>query len=60
MDSFNFFKGENDKDFNISAMKKYVNEKQEMDKKLESLVAPIIRLGNFKILDACCGIGHLS
>ena len=41
-------------------MKKYVETKQGLDQKLEELITPIIKNNNFKILDACCGIGHLD
>ena len=41
-------------------MKKYVENKQEMDKFLERLITPYIKEKKLKILDACCGIGHLS
>lgn len=54
------FKKEKDKEFVISSMKKYVNEKQEMDKFLEELITPLIKTNSLKILDACCGIGHIS
>jgi len=57
---YTYFDGEKDKEYEINSMKKYVNEKQEMDKFLEKLITPIIRGASLKILDACCGIGHLS
>ena len=31
-----------------------------MDKFLESLITPIIKNQKFRILDACCGIGHID
>jgi len=54
-----YFKGKKDKEFFISSMKKYVNEKQEMDKFLEKLITPFTKANSLKILDACCGIGHI-
>ena len=55
-----YFEGSEDKEFNISEMKKYVNTKQEMDKALEKIISPIIQKEKLKILDACCGIGHIT
>lgn len=57
---YQYFKEKKDKKFVISSMKKYVNEKQEMDKLLESIIMPILAKNNLKILDACCGIGHID
>ena len=48
-----------DKAFNLSEMKKYVENKQELDKFLEKLITPFIENKSLKILDACCGIGHI-
>lgn len=56
---YRYFKGDSDKDFIISSMRKYVKEKQEMDKFLENLISPVIKSKSYKILDACCGIGHI-
>lgn len=52
-------KAERDKEFVIASMKKYVTEKQELDKKLEKLFTPFIKGKSMKILDACCGIRHI-
>jgi len=41
-------------------MQKYFYQKQEMDKVLETLIAPAIQGRSLAVLDACCGIGHLS
>lgn len=41
-------------------MQEYVKNKQELDKFLEDLISPIIINRKLKILDACCGIGHIS
>lgn len=61
MDTKNiYFKGDKDHEFNIASMKKYIGDKQELDKFLEKLVVPIIQNKNLKFLDACCGIGHIS
>ena len=56
---YQFFKGSEDKEFNISKMREYVNTKQEIDKELEKIILPVIQKEKLKILDACCGIGHL-
>ena len=56
---YTYFKGNKDKEFCIASMRKYVDKKQEMDKFLERLIIPIIQDKNLKILDACCGIGHI-
>jgi len=48
-----------DKEHALKSMRKYVIEKQEMDKFLERLITPIISGKSLKILDACCGIGHI-
>lgn len=58
--SYTYYKGEKDKDFYIRSMQKYVHQKQELDKFLETLIAPVLRGRSLEILDACCGIGHLS
>jgi ubiquinone/menaquinone biosynthesis C-methylase UbiE len=57
---YQYFKEEKDKEFVIASMKKYVNEKQEIDKFLEKLISPFLNTKSLKILDACCGIGHIS
>jgi ubiquinone/menaquinone biosynthesis C-methylase UbiE len=54
-----YFEGDSDKQFNIESMKKYVIHKQELDKRLEELIAPIMTGGSPRVADACCGIGHL-
>ncbi|MBI2405086.1 class I SAM-dependent methyltransferase [Candidatus Gottesmanbacteria bacterium] len=45
--------------FAIASMKKYL-KKQEMDKLLEKLIKPVIAGKKLKILDAGCGVGHVS
>ena len=57
---YQYFERDEDKEFNISEMKKYVNTKQEIDKALEKIISPIIQNKKLKILDACCGIGHIT
>jgi SAM-dependent methyltransferase len=47
-----------DADFNIASMRSYIERKPEMDKVLENLLKPLIKPG-LRLLDACCGIGHL-
>jgi ubiquinone/menaquinone biosynthesis C-methylase UbiE len=58
--NYNYFDGEKDKEYNISKMYNYVKDKQEIDKVLEKIISPIIEDKKLKILDACCGIGHIS
>jgi ubiquinone/menaquinone biosynthesis C-methylase UbiE len=58
--NYEYFPDEKDKDFYINSMKKYVETKQGLDQKLEELIIPIIQNNDLKILDACCGIGHLD
>lgn len=53
-----YYKG--DKEFHVSAMRKYAKKKQEIDKLLEKLIAPYIKNKKLKTLDAACGLGHLS
>jgi len=43
-----------------SYMIKYFSKKQEIDKFLEKIITPYIKSKKLKILDACCGIGHIS
>lgn len=57
---YTYFKGDKDKEFEIATMKRYAEQKQEIDKLLEKLITPYIKNKGLKILDACCGIGHLS
>lgn len=54
-----YFNEEADKDFNIASMKKYVDQKQEIDKFFEKIITPVIQGKSLKIVDACCGIGHI-
>ena len=56
---YTYFRGNKDKEFATASMKKYVEEKQEIDKFLEKLISPAIQGKNLKILDACCGVGHV-
>ena len=57
---YQYFKGNKDKEFNISEMRKYVKTNQEIDKILERIISPVIKEKKLKILDACCGIGHIT
>jgi ubiquinone/menaquinone biosynthesis C-methylase UbiE len=41
-------------------MRKYLDDKQELDKFLEEIISPIITNKKLKIFDSCCGIGHIS
>jgi SAM-dependent methyltransferase len=52
--------GDADKEFIIASMKKYVHQEQELDRFLRSLITPVIQGRKLKVLDAACGIGHLS
>lgn len=54
------FYEKHDKEFVTQSMKKYIHEKQEMDKQLENIITPFLKEKNCKILDACCGVGHIS
>jgi ubiquinone/menaquinone biosynthesis C-methylase UbiE len=54
-----YFTDEADKDFNIASMKKYVGQKQEMDKALEEMIRPYLASDIPSVLDTCCGIGHV-
>jgi len=49
-----------DKEFTIASMKKFVKERQEIDKFLKKIITPYIKEKKLKILDACSGIGHIS
>jgi len=57
---YDYFKEDKDREFVISSMKKYVSEKQELDKSLELIISPLIKGKSLRILDACCGIGHIA
>ena len=57
---YQYFKGNKDKKFNIASMRKYVARKQELDKALEKMIKSHIKGKSLDILDACCGIGHIS
>lgn len=47
-----------DDSFAIASMKKYFDQKQEMDKLLDKLISPYIKDKKLRILDAGCGLGH--
>src|SRR5260221_14774632 len=57
---YQYFKDQRDREFNIDSMKKYVGQKTEIDRRLEELLRPYLSSGNPRVLDACCGLGHLS
>ena len=57
---YNYHDKEKDKQFNISSMTKYLEEKHEIDKELEKIITPYIESKKLRILDACCGVGHIS
>jgi len=54
-----YLEGNADKKFVLESMTKYLHTKQELDKLLETLVTPLIQNNQLRILDACCGIGHI-
>ena len=54
-----YFIGTQDREFNLGSMRKYLKRKPEMDKVLETMIAPYMKTG-IEVLDACCGIGHLT
>ena len=54
-----YFHGDDDKEFNLESMRKYARTKPELDKTLETMIAPYVT-GAPHILDACCGIGYLA
>jgi len=60
--TYQYFKGksESDKRLNIRIMKRYVDRKQELDKQLEKMIAPFMTSKVENVLDACCGLGHVS
>ena len=49
-----------DKEYNLKETTKYTLRKQEMDKEIEIAVAPYIDGKRLTILDAGCGVGHLT
>ena len=57
---YDYHDKEKDKQFNISSMTKYLKEKHEIDKELEKIITPYIESKKLRILDACCGVGHIS
>ena len=58
--SYKYFSGKKDKDFVIKSMKNYFYKKQELDKLLETLISPYLLKKKLNVLDACCGLGHIS
>jgi len=56
---FTVFEEEKDKEYHLASMEKYVKQKQELDIFLEKIISPFIQNKKLKILDACCGIGHI-
>lgn len=59
-DRYIYFKNGADRDFYINSMKNYVETKQEIDKILDKIITPILKNSKVTVLDACCGIGHVS
>ena len=56
---YQYHEEEKDKEFIIDSMKKYLVEKQELDKKLEDIITPYIESKKLQIFDPTCGIGHI-
>src|SRR3989344_7483564 len=54
-----YFWTEEDREFNLESMRKYLQERPEMDKQLEKMIAPCIA-GGGNVLDPCGGIGPLT
>ena len=57
---YNYHKGSADKEFELESYRKGVREKRELDKFFEKIITPYIKNKSLKILDAPCGIGHIS
>jgi ubiquinone/menaquinone biosynthesis C-methylase UbiE len=57
---YTYFRGGKDRELNVKKMKKYVEQKHELDKFFEKLIVSYIQNKKLKILDACCGIGYVS
>jgi len=49
----------NNREQSMGVGKKYFAKKQELDKLLEKLITPYIKGKKIKIIDVCCGMGHL-
>ena len=58
-ESFQFREGDKDRVFTLASMCKYLEEKQELDKLLEKTIEPVISGKALRIVDACCGVGHV-
>lgn len=43
----------------VANMRRYVDRRQELDKRLMELLAPVMTAPEQTVLDAACGIGHL-
>ena len=57
---YNYHIDDKDKESELNSYRKCVSEKRELDILLEELVSPFIKNKTLKILDAPCGIGHIS
>lgn len=55
-----FFRSDLDERLATGEMLKYADVKQELDKLLEAVITPHIAGTALSILDACCGVGHLT
>jgi SAM-dependent methyltransferase len=60
--TYTYFKGKSEEDqkLNIKIMMRYFRKKFELDKLLYKLAAPYLRGKELEVMDACCGIGHIS
>src|SRR3954468_1606054 len=44
----------------VASMRRYIDRRQELDKLLMRLAAPVVGSGDVSILAAGCGVGHLA
>ena len=57
---YKYIDGNKDKKITLNSMRGYFRQKQEIDKELEKIITPLIKNKKLKILDACCGLGHVT
>ena len=57
---YNYHVDDKDKEYELNSYRKCVSEKRELDIFLEELISPFIKNKTLRILDAPCGIGHIS
>lgn len=49
-----------DEEFDLKNTKKYAEKKWEIDKAMETFIAPFIEGKKFSVLDACSGVGQMA